>query len=323
MPTAIDLRVLKPSTSAPRGLALFAVVRNEAYFLPFFFAHYRALGIETFLIYDDRSDDGTREFLMAQPDCAVVTSDRRFSDDFGFDAHGAPRRLSQALKESVPEAMLPGRWVVTADADEFLVLPSGFADLIQFTGLLDRIGQPYATAPMVDFYGDTLNHRNYGREVDPFAGNPWFDVGPYYVWEGQVRPRPFAAGFRIRLLLVLHAHHPRVTARIFGEEMTGATPYKAPLLKHGAGVTRVGDHTLSIAPQAEVCAALAHFKLYPGLDAKIDLALRERQYANRSTEYAFLDAAIRLFGDEPLVAAESRRFTGPDSLEQAGLLRRP
>lgn len=325
MSGSINLRLLKPATTLPSlGPAVFAVVRNEAYFLPFFLAHYRALGAQTFLIYDDRSDDGTLDMLAAQPDCAVITSDHRFGDDFGFDAHKAPRRLSQALKEGAPETMLPGRWVVTADADEFLVLPSGLSDLNAFTVQLDRVGQPYATAPMVDFYGETLDGRNYGADVGPFAGNPWFDAGPYYAWTGQVRPRPFVAGLRYRLMLMLHTRHPEETARIYGDELTGATQYKAPLLKHGAGVLRVGDHTLSVAPRpGEITAALAHFKFYPGLDAKIEVALRERQYANRSTEYAFLEAAIRLMGSEPLVAAESRRFTGPEALERAGLLRGP
>jgi hypothetical protein len=324
MPTSIELRLVKPAaTPARHGPAVFAVVRNESYFLPFFFAHYRALGVETFLVYDDRSDDGTLDFLAAQPDCAVVTSDHRFGDDFGLDAHNAPRRLSQALKEGAPEAMLAGRWVVTADADEFLVLPSGYADLNAFTAALDRIGQPYATAPMVDFYGETLAARNHGRDVDPFAGSPWFDAGPYYVWTGEVRPAPLVAGFRFRLMLSLHERYPAETARIYGDELTGASQFKAPLLKHGAGVVRVGDHTLSIAPRGEVCAALAHFKLYPDLDAKIAVALRERQYANGSKEYAFLEAAIRLMGEESLLVAQSRRFEGPGSLERAGLLRGP
>ena len=320
MPTNIDLKVLKTAAPAGGGLALFAIVRNEAYFLPFFFQHYRALGIETFLVYDDRSDDGTLDFLLAQPDCTVVTSGLSFGDDFGFDLNGAPRRLPQALKERVPDALLPGRWVLTVDADEFLVLATGFADLVEFTHFLDRTGQPYATAPMVDFYGETLNHRNYSPALNPFAANPYFDAGPYYVWAGKVFPEPFVAGLRYRLMLTLDQWHPNERARIYGEEMVGATQCKVPLLKHGVGVRRVGDHTLDIVPRVETCAALAHFKFYPGLDAKIDRAMREQQYANRSTEYAFLDAARRLFGDASLIGPPTRRFTGPAALERAGLL---
>src|ERR1019366_3431623 len=125
----------------------------------------------------------TVDFLMTQPDCAVLRSDHKFGDSFGQD--NVKRRLPAVLKERVPEAVLPGRWVLTVDADEFLVLPSGCPSLVEFIALLERIEQPYATAPMVDFYGETLDHRNYARSRDPFAGNPYFDVGPYYQWMGK------------------------------------------------------------------------------------------------------------------------------------------
>jgi hypothetical protein len=316
----IDLKVLKSSPPGRGGPAVFAIVRDEAYFLPFFFAHYRALGVDHFLVYDDHSGDGTLEFLFAQPDCAVITSDLAFSDEFGIDRNGAPRRLPQALKETVPDKVMPGRWVLTADADEFLVLPEGVTDLPAFIRRLEQAGQPYATAPMVDFYGETLNHRNHAWSVCPFAANPYFDAGPYYDWEGQLTPQPRVAGFRIRLLLMLNKRHPEAFAGVFGEKVTAAAVWKAPLLKHGAGVARVGDHTLSVTPSTRIAAAFAHFKLYPGLDAKIDRALRERQYANRSLEYAFLDAARRLMGADSLVAAPTRRFTGPRSFQEAHLL---
>jgi hypothetical protein len=321
MSQSLHIEVVKPQPSPTGGLALFAIVRNEDYFLPFFFEHYRSLGIENFLIYDDHSTAPTLDFLHAQPDCGVITSQRRFSDDFGLDALGAPLRLPQLLKETLPEIAFPGRWTLTVDADEFLVLPSGVGDLPAFTRLLDAAGQPYATAPMVDFYGETLDHRNYDRRLGPFAGNPYFDAGPYYEWGGEIQPRPIVAGLRYRLMVRLMLDFPETFERIYGRDVVGAAQWKTPLLKHGAGVRRIGDHAVSLAPQGGLAAALAHFKLYPDLDAKIDLALSERQYANQSKEYALLDAARRLLSSRRLACEATRRFTGPQSLEQAGLLR--
>jgi hypothetical protein len=299
---------------------VFSIVRDEAYFLPYFLNHYRALGVELFLFYDDCSIDGTTEFLCAQPDCGVFTSDLTFSEDFGVDAQGGARRLPQALKETLPDRALPGRWVVTADSDEFLLLPEAAPTLPAFIAALEAAGQPYATAPMVDFYGETLNQRNYPGDLDPFVVNRYFDVGPYFEWEGRQIPTPAVRGLRMRLLLMMLKTHPAACERLFGGDITASGIWKAPLLKHGSGVTRVGDHLLSIAPRTRLGCAIAHFKLYPGLDAKIERALRERQYANQSLEYAFLDACIRLMGDTPLAAPETRRFTGQRSLQEAGLL---
>lgn len=53
------------------ALLLFATIRNEAQRLPHFLRHYRALGIEHFLIVDNDSDDGSAEMLAAEPDVSL------------------------------------------------------------------------------------------------------------------------------------------------------------------------------------------------------------------------------------------------------------
>jgi hypothetical protein len=267
----MTLLIVKAAPATSAGPALFAIVRDENYLLPFFFAYYRALGVELFVIYDDRSGPATVDFLMTQPDCAVLRSDHRFGDTFGKDRFGVDRRLPTVLKERAPEAVLPGRWVLTVDVDEFLILPPGCPNLVAFVALLERLEQPYATAPMVEFYAETLDHRNYSRSQGPFAGNPHFDAGPYYRWTGGTAPVRLGGGMRGRLLKRLCEEHPDRVTGVFGDYGPDmAQSWKAPLLKHGFGVVRTGDHEISVAPSPEVTAALAHFKLHPDLDAKID-----------------------------------------------------
>jgi hypothetical protein len=318
----LTLNIVKAVSATPSGPVVFAVVKDEDYFLPFFFDYYRALGVVLFLIYDDRSGPATVDYLMRQADCAILRSDSAFGDTFGIDEFGQPRRLPHILKERVPETFLSGRWVLTVDADEFLVLPSGCSDLPEFIASLERIGQLYATAPMVEFYGETLDHRNYPRNLDPFAGNPYFDVGPYFYWTGAIWPFRVSGGIRFRLVRMLCERHIDRIADIFGQPMPplGKT-WKVPLLKHGWGIVRRADHEISVAPrEADLSTALAHFKFYPDLDAKIDDALREKQYQAGSVEYSFLKAALELFGQDNLVGPETRRFEGARSLERARLL---
>src|SRR5579872_7152427 len=200
MPGELTLQFIKPLSSLAAGPLVFAMVRDEDYLLPFFFDHYRALGIEGFVIYDDRSAAPTLELLSAQRDCVIVRSEHRFGDSFGMNPEGTPRRLGQVLKMSLPEALLAGRWVLTVDADEFLVLPPGVASLPQLIERLDAIGQLYCTAPMVECHGQTLADRNYPRRLSPFEGAPWFDVGPYYDWRHDIVPTRLAGGVRERLM---------------------------------------------------------------------------------------------------------------------------
>ena len=316
----LTLTMVKAASFRPHGPVVFSVMRDEDYFLPFFFEHYRKLGVDGFLIYDDRSGAPMLDFLNAQPDCAIVRSDHAFGDSFAPKGEIYDKRLPHVLKESVPEALLRDRWVLTVDADEFLVLPSEFRDLPHLIEALERKRRPYLTAPMVDFYGETLAARNYPRDVNPFDANRYFDCGPYYFWHGELTPTPFNGGVRHRLLRRLFQTHPKRVSDVYGL-WDPMIVWKAPLLKHGAGVMRVGDHQLNIAPVPGVEGALAHFKFYPDLDAKIAMALAERQYVSGSLQYTILQAAIELMGQESLVTWESCRYAGPESLEAAQLMR--
>ncbi len=322
MRVSVSLDIVKRAPGSLHGPTVFSIMRNESYFLPFFFAHYRSMGVDHFVIYDDRSDDASGDFLRAQPDCTIVRSDRRFGDVLGVERNGLPLRLPMWLKRELPERMFPGRWVLTVDADEFLILPPGFADLPQMTHFLDDAQRAYLTAPMVDFHAETLDHRNYPRTRSPFSENPYFDVGPYCAWKGGIQPERLPAGVRHRLLTMLKQKYPDQIPLIFGNKRVIAPRnWKVPLLKHGCGIIRIGDHEVSARPTGgEVTAALAHFKFYPDLDAKIATALTERQYFNGSMEYAFLDAAIRLLGGERLVSEKTRRFAGANSLQEAALI---
>jgi hypothetical protein len=323
VPEALTLQIVKSASSLAGGPVVFAMVRDEDYLLPFFFAHYRALGVGGFVIYDDRSAAATLELLSSQPDCVIVRSPHQFGDSFGVNPEGTPRRLGQVLKMSAPETLLAGRWVLTVDADEFLILPPGVADLAQLIARLEALGQVYLTAPMVEFYGETLAHRNYPLTLDPFEAQPFFDVGPYYDWSGGIVPSRLVGGVRERLMRRLAERAPDAFAEVYlGHPPYPVKTWKAPLLKHGCGVTRVNNHELSVVPRTEIAGALAHFKFGPDLDAKIERAVREGQYYNRSMEYRFLEAAVRWLGDETLVGGETRRFEGPQSLVDAGLLPR-
>lgn len=56
------------------AILAFSAVRNEMLRLPYFLKHYRALGVDHFLIVDNDNDDGTAEFLAAQPDVSLWTT---------------------------------------------------------------------------------------------------------------------------------------------------------------------------------------------------------------------------------------------------------
>ncbi len=76
----------RPIAQATGGHSAFMVVRNEARRLPYCLEYHRVLGVERFFIVDNGSDDGTREFLLDQPDCHVFHAGGSFAAaNYGMD----------------------------------------------------------------------------------------------------------------------------------------------------------------------------------------------------------------------------------------------
>lgn len=311
-----EFRTIKQAPLSP-GPAVFAMVRNESYLLPHFLHHYRQLGVENFVFYDDHSTDDTPDLLAAQHDCTILSSDHGFRevmpDGRSFQLHA---------KRSVPESLGAGRWVLTVDADEFLVLPQSFTTLQQLFVHLDALGHRCVFASMVDFYPERLADRNHARERSPFTCSTYFDADrPFERSWSSPRPRVRFRGIRARLLAMLEAKDPAAYERIVVKQGYRLTSlWKVPLIKTGSGVALEAVHEVNVQPPFDIELALAHFKFGPDLDGRVASALVKRDYFRSSIEYQFLKAVLDTLGGESLVCPGSRLYTGPRSLEEAGFI---
>ena len=98
--------------TAPR-IALCAIVRNEVRSIVEWLAHYKALGFDEFLIYDNESQDGTEAILQALDDAGEVTY---------LDWPHAVGRWPQRRAYDHARKGASADWLAFFDADEFLVL---------------------------------------------------------------------------------------------------------------------------------------------------------------------------------------------------------
>jgi len=317
----LQLRVLKQGLTSRTGPAVFLVVREEDYILPSFFKHYHRLGFEEFWVYADRCTPATMEILAAQPEVTIVAGDYEYGQAFGEELTGGPRRLVSALKETSVD-MLPDKWVLVADADEFLVLPPPAKTIDEMIAALERARQPYATAPMVDMYPQCLALRNHPRTIEVSDISIFFDAGPYYTWEPEkIAPEMLHAGVRDRMLQLLSQQFAAELVAIYGDRPVAASAiYKVPLLKHGNGIRSIDDHAINVGTSTANGMAFAHYKFTPCLDRKIETAVKERQYLNGSAEYRWLALAKERIPFENLVCSRTRLFTGPDSFVAADLI---
>ncbi|MGB3407134.1 MAG: glycosyltransferase family 2 protein [Jannaschia sp.] len=176
-------------------ILLFSTVRNERTRLPYFFDYYRKLGVNHFLFVDNGSDDGTREFLAAQPDTSVWTTNSSYRKaGFGIDWLNWLQRNHGSR-----------HWCLTVDVDEFLVYP--FCDTRPLRALTDWLDASQIRsfgAMMLDMYPKgPIARQTYAEGQNPFEIASWFDSGNYLIeknpsygnlWiQGGVRARLFFA----------------------------------------------------------------------------------------------------------------------------------
>ena len=171
-------RELKPVVSRvsaiePDQILLFSTLRNERVRLPFFLRYYRELGVNHFLIVDNDSDDGSREYLAEQPDVSVWTTPHSYKRSrFGVD-----------WLNWLQMHYAHGHWTLVVDPDEFLVYP--FCDtrpLRALTDWLDASSIKSFSAMLLDMYPKgPIGAQPYHDGQDPFEIANWFDHGNYVI----------------------------------------------------------------------------------------------------------------------------------------------
>lgn len=170
-----ELRAVANRTASIRSddLLVFTTLRNERVRLPFFLQYYRNLGINHFLIVDNDSDDGSREYLAEQPDVSLWTTQHSYKRSrFGVDwLNGLQMRYAH------------GHWSLVVDPDEFFVYP--FCDtrpLRALTDWLDASSIKSFSAMLLDMYPKgPFDAKPYREGQNPLDIAQYFDSGNYTI----------------------------------------------------------------------------------------------------------------------------------------------
>jgi hypothetical protein len=171
-------RELKPfsqrtNTIQRDDILLFSTQRNERVRLPYFLEYYRKMGVNHFLIVDNDSNDGSREYLASQPDVSVWHTRASYKRSrFGVDW------LNWLTRKYGCD-----HWCLTVDPDEFLVYP--FCDtrpLRALTDWLDASSIKSFSAMLLDMYPKgRLDDQPYREGQNPLEIANWFDSGNYSI----------------------------------------------------------------------------------------------------------------------------------------------
>lgn len=267
-------------TSRERGLSLVSVIRNEADILPAFLDHYRALGVERFIIVDNASTDGTIPFLTAQPDVDLYRTKDSYADALA----------GNMWADCLAHRLCSNRWMLRVDADELLVYQDcekyPIPYLIQ---VLSHLGLKRLYAPMIDLY--ELEDGTYfdGRQEMLLRDH----IGIHL--EGGIRQR-------------------------MAQHYAAAPPWlsKHPLTYYDRNTCFATIHHPYPRERNNLTcfARLLHTKISGRFAKKIAAALEEKQHCGESKEYRIYD----LWARSDLRCEESCRYESPKDLVDAGLM---
>lgn len=306
---AQELNVVKDRTSQiPSGPVLFSTMRNEVVRLPFFLEYYRRLGIVHFFIVDNDSTDGTQDFLCDQPDVSLWRTEGSYKNSrFGVDW------LNALLSRYGP-----GRWILVADPDEFLVFPHVERGLPPLLRWLDSAGAESFGVMLLDMYGDgpvDATHCRVGE--DPIEAAPFFDAGNYFVTRDAFYHNLWIQG------------GPRM--RVFFADQPKAAPAlnKIPLVRWRKGfVYKTGAHdllprrvnrTYARKGGSVTSGVFLHAKFMDVLTDKVAEEMQRRQHYAGSAEYA---SYAGQGGQVSLKTDQSTRYQDWQQLCDLGLMAR-
>jgi hypothetical protein len=312
----LNIKILKKPSPATSNLVLFSTVRNEIYFIKHFIQHYRKLGIREYWFLDDHSTDGTLEFLAEQVDCGIIRTNVRFGEEY------QGKRFGIQARTLIPRKLFLDKWVLTADADEFLIIPPEFNSLEEITTMLDKIGLKAARAIMVDFFPKKLNLINsHSTQTHPFICNPYYDSCPDLDWP-DLAPQPQQSinihGVRVRLVQKLLEEN--LEMRNLKKDYKYANFNKIPLVRWSNSTTALTAHHINEPTSSKIQLMFAHFKFYPGIQARIQEAIETKAYWNNSIEYKFLKLAMTHLDNWDLAGPNTHKYSGTEDLVKHKLI---
>ena len=303
---------------------LTAIMHDEIYFLPEFLTHYRQIGVQKFIILDDRSTDGSREYLNTQKDVMIVESAYTYGELIDDPSASGKSRAMLAWRQTLLERFAKNTWSIHLDFDEFVDLPDG-NDFSSFIAQYASSQPAVIWGAMIDMYP-----RNW-HEIDDINKKiediDWYFDGVQHLrLKKNSRPSTLYSGARARLRTQygMKKGKERFTQKIRRWFRNNPYPrmgtlHKPVLINWDSGFRFRSSHFIKNANSLPIILPIRHYKYTPAFTKRVDYAIRSKALNNQSRGYRQL-AEIRdvmLSQNAGFLDDCSMRYKGYQSFEKA------
>jgi Glycosyl transferase family 2 len=323
-----------PIGNDPDEIRAFMNIRDEMLRLPRTLEYYRKLGVARFFVTDNGSIDGSKEFLLTQPDCHTFVTSNSYSDAL----------CGLAWQQSLLNEYGLNRWCLTVDVDEWFVYPgSERKRLSDLAAYLDRSGAQGIFVFMLDMYGRgsiTASPAQDRRSL--------LDVCPYfdqkYTWRRRIHipgiEQPRFPGFTVdggpRLRMFFPRSYQylkllRIMWRVsdmikFPLPTTFRPPprlTKIPFVRWLPGTCYQSPHETLPIKLSNVTGVLLHFKFLEDFYARVETELNRHSVDGTiwGTELARYMARLKADPSFSFFCDKSVAYEGSDQLVQLHILR--
>ena len=308
-----DLRVVIGANVNTSGFTLLALLKNEMYFLPAFLAHYRVLGVKRFVFLNDRSNDGSFDYLRNQNDTVVVQSARTYGESIEipltFRSKIKHLRAMDLWRSLLCDEFVQDRWCLQVDLDEFAHLPNGmmFQDL---TERLEKQGMRAVWGVMLDVYpADIAALAELQNTTRLDTSTTWYFDGQQHLSSlGSSKPKICYPGARARLYRTYSVDrlYPEVMASrlkkaegVMRRPWLGAKPMKYNmirkpiLLKWDQSCYFRSSHEINMIMSKDYLLPIQHFRFTGDIYRRVQRAAGEGAYYNSSLDYRLISELLQ------------------------------
>jgi glycosyltransferase involved in cell wall biosynthesis len=325
----------RPIGNRPDEIRAFMTLRDEMQRLPQNFEHHRKIGVARFFAIDNGSTDGTKEFLLAQPDCHVFLTHNSYSE----------ATCGLEWQHALLDEYGIDHWCLIVDADELFIYP-GYEKqpLPDMAAYLDRNGAQGMFAFLLDMYGPgTIGEAIAASGRSLLEACRYFDS--QYVWRSRFRipilqgPRfpefDIIGGPRLRMLFPLLYRHYYLLRAIWHINHYLKVPLpaalksapaltKIPFVRWLPGTRYQSPHATTPINLSGVTGVLLHFKFLEDFYSRVNIQLNRKEHRGDGIWITELERYLNKLKQNPSLKFRypgSVAYEGSEQLLRLGLLK--